>query len=354
MNPTRPTLQDIEQAFNDLPCQGPRVEYVEGRVRAEGNFSHIQGVVATGGHYVLAHADQHRESGRWLVAGRTDKSQSEWKLSGWSEVLAFTDKLHEPFLPHAGGCQRLGDLLIVACETIRGDKHSALAFFDVSSLGQPSELEGLRIPRPDKAMAAGLTTYTRDGSTNYLAAAYEHGKVDFYSSNGLNGRWSKTGQQLTVDEKNHQAFLLLTDAENRVFAIGLNHGNWPRYSNEAILYRVHFDKGRPVKLEEVAKKTFATHEGAALRWGASIEVEQQGTRTGTGTETGTGTRLVLYCTGRRFDEGRCVLNVFDPNTPDERRAKGRGATKFYKHRPEETRPRARRPSTKRTTRTRRR
>jgi hypothetical protein len=186
-------------------------------------------------------------------------------------------------------------------------------------------------------MAAGITMYTREGAQTYLVAAYEHGQVDFYRSSALRGEWSKTLKPLTVREKGHQAFCLFTDSTENVFAIGLNHSvtelDW---SNWALLYRLHLDaNGAPRELERLAKKTFSTHDGAALRWGASIEAAST-------------TKLVLHCTEKRFDKRRCVLNVFDPETPAGLRATGPGAVTFTETstRVRGTRPHARRSSSK--------
>jgi hypothetical protein len=312
MDLTRPKLTDVENAFDRLPEKGPRIDQIAGRVLARGRYSHVQGVVAKEGHYLFTHADEYRESGRLLIASRDNLA-----LSGWTTVLPFTAEVDEPFYPHAGGCQSLGNLLVVACETIGKAKRSVLAFLDVTNPGQPVELERLRIPRGVKAMAAGLTVYTREGAQTYLVAAYEHGKVDLYWSSALTGEWSQTRESLTVREKGHQAFLLFTDRTESVFAIGLNHSvtEWD-WSNWALLYRLHFDAdGAPRELERLARKTFRTHDGAALRWGAAIEAASS-------------TKLVLHCTEKNFDKRRSVLNVFDPDTPAGLRATGSGTITF--------------------------
>lgn len=317
MDLTRPKITNIQSAFDRLPEDGPQVDRIAGRVRAKGAYSHVQGVIGKAGRYIFTHADQHRESGRLLVA-----SQADLALSAWASVLPFSTNLDEPFFAHAGGCQNLGDLLVVACETIGKSQRSMLAFFDISVPEQPVELERLRIIRDDsKAMAAGITTHTHDGSQRYLVATYEHGQVDFYSSIVVGSAWVKMSKSLEVREQRHQAFLLFTDSAENIFAIGLNHGatefDW---SNWAILYRLHFDRaGAPCDLERLARKTFRTHDGAALRWGASVEAVSN-------------EKLVLYCTAKNFAKRCCVLNTFDPETPSELRATGRGTVTFIETR----------------------
>jgi hypothetical protein len=319
MNLTHTKLVDVEAAFLALPRKG-RVEYVRGHVAADGGFSHVQGLAVANGHYLFAHSDENREGGRILIA---DRARQE--LTAWFAIPPFTIPPAKPFFHHAGGCQLLGDVLVVACETGQADPaRSVVAFFDVADAAFPKEIASLRIEnRSSRAMAAGITTITNDGVDTCLVATFEHGHVAFYEFEPSSRPPRRPTLEVDVKEDGHQAFLLLTDRQNRVFAVGLSSGGLLGKA-EAILYRLV--RGATAQdanaLNPIARSTFDTDEGARLRWGATIDVPSED-------------RMVLYCSSRRFDRGDfddsvsgesgCTLNIFDPGLIRRARATNRAA-----------------------------
>jgi hypothetical protein len=76
------------------------------------------------------------------------------------------------------------------------------------------------------------------GQTAWVLAVYDSGTVDFYESPDFTGgalfepRFADK-----MDEKNHQHLLLFTDQANRVFAVGLNRGNFA-FFDKVVVYEV--------------------------------------------------------------------------------------------------------------------
>ena len=318
MTLTRIRLANVEAAFRALSDVG-RVEYVRGHVVADGSYSHVQGLAVAPAHLLFTHSDENRESGRILIADRASQ-----EMTGWFAIPPFTIPPEKPFFHHAGGCQLLGDLLVVACETGQRDTpRSVVAFFDLTDPTFPREVPQFRIEnRTARAMAAGITTIERAGREAFLVAAFEHGCVSFYEFDELGAHPRQPTFELCVDEDAHQAFLLFTDQQNQVFAVGLNSGGLLGKA-KATLYRLERDQtGRAVRLKVVASREFETNQGARLRWGATIVVPSED-------------RMILYCSSRRFDrdpfdnvlsaEHGCTLNIFEPAPPRRRKTPRRTA-----------------------------
>ena len=304
MNLTHTRLANVKASFRGLSEEG-RVEYVKGLVLADGSYSHLQGLAVASGHLLFAHSDENRESARLLIADRASK-----EMTGWYTLPPFTIPPAKPFFHHIGGCQLLGELLVVACETGQRDApRSVVAFVDISDPTGPRELSRLRIANDRaRAMAAGITTVASAGRENLLVAVYEHGQVDFYEFDPLGVPPKEPTFGVPIAEDEHQGFQLFTDQQDDVFAVGLSSG-WGFGKPEATLYRLdRGTAGRKPSLKVVASKVFKTTSGALLRWGATIVVPSED-------------RMVLYCTSKHFDrddfddnqirERGCTLNIFE-------------------------------------------
>ena len=224
--------------------------------------------------HLLTHSDEGKPAGRNFIA---DRRPDQRRLLGTFDLPVVSAT--EPYYFHAGGCQLLGDCLVVPCET--GQNKSVVMFFDVSDHMQIREFDvGLRIPRNDRdAAAAGLTDFVREGHDVWLLAVFDSGTVDFYESLDLTDTvpfFSKFSCK--VPEKHHEALVLLTDASNRVFAVGLNKTFFGE--DTAVLYEVDLANE---KLNPVTEVSYTTRNGASLRWAASLEIVSD-------------TNLRLHCT----------------------------------------------------------
>jgi N-acetylmuramoyl-L-alanine amidase len=297
-----PVLTDIRRAIDAMPKKKGIKTKQAGPVQADGDGNtHIQGLAGYKDFFLLTHSDKSQPAGRILIVDRRPPERR--KVGEFPLPPAASGG---PSLFHAGGCQMIGDVLVVPSES--GDNASMVAFFDVSDPLNIRELhESLRIPRKTRdAAAAGITTITRDGQPVWLCAVYDSGSVDFYESPDLpNGVPFKPvfvtedgeSRPLKVTEKHHQTMLLFTDPDNRIFAAGLNRGFTPSF-NRLVLYVVDL-VGQSMTADP--DRSFSTDAGllgfgTSLRWGATLET--------------VGDRLVLHCTERSFGKS-CDINTFD-------------------------------------------
>lgn len=285
---SNPKVPDVIAAFHAIPKKGKDAKF-SGKVDDDGGGStHIQGLAAYRDFHLITHSDEGKKSGRILVADRRADQQT---LVGQFTLPVVRSS--EPFFFHAGGCQLIGDCLVVPSET--GKNESVVSFFDVRDPVNIRELNpALRIERLERdAAAAGVTHYTRDGQEVWLVAVYDSGTVDFYETADLAGGlpFLKTFAD-KVPEKHHQALPLFTDAGNHVFAIGINQTFYGE--NDAVLYEVDFVNR---VLKPFPERPFSPEKGARLRWGAGVEVVSDG-------------RLVMHCTSKQYRNG-CHINRFD-------------------------------------------
>ena len=303
---TAPPLTDVKAAFDAIPPVGLDTKFV-GKVLRDGNpNTHIQGLAAHGDYLLLTHSDRSRKSGRLLVVRRQNGLQrlaAEYRLP-------IVDQ-DEPFFFHAGGCQLFGQYLVVPVEA--SSPASVVVFLDVSDPLNVREADAAaRIFRDKgafakKAGAVGITTFVHNGTSACLLGVHNRGEVDFYWT-ALNefprGFQFLSTAPVPQEEKEHQALCLLTDAANRVYAIGLNRKAIGE--DKILLYEVDADAG---KLTLVAERQLTTTGGVRfktrphLRWGGGLELVSS--------------MLVLSCTSHRYDDG-CHVNVFDPRLPVSR------------------------------------
>ncbi len=296
-------LVDVPRAFGAIPLVGKDAKFT-GTVQDNGGFStHLQGLAAHGDVHLLTHSDEGKPAGRIFIA---DRRPDQRRLLGTFDLPVVSAT--EPFYFHAGGCQLLGDCLVVPCET--GQNKSVVMFLDVSDHMQIREFDvGLRIPRNDRdAAAAGVTDFVREGHDVWLLAVFDSGTVDFYESLDLTDAVPFFARfSCKVPEKHHEALVLLTDTSNRVFAVGLNKTFFGE--DTAVLYEVDLANE---KLNPVTEVSYTTRNGASLRWAASLEIVSD-------------TNLRLHCTSKHYHNG-CHINTFDATSPLGRRTTQRRAT----------------------------
>ena len=296
-------LADVRQAIAALPKKATKAKF-DGPVASDGDAnSHIQGLASYKDVFLLTHSDRSSQSGRILVVDRRPAQQkliAEFRLPRLAPG--------GPSLYHAGGCQVLGDVLAVPSES--GQNVSVVAFFDVSDPSNIREVNpALRIVRPTRdAAAAGLVRLTRNGQHVWCVAAYDSGTVDFYESADLPGGAPFVPLfRFKVEEKHHQALLLLTDQTNKVFAVGLNRTFFGR--NDLVLYEVDLVAQTMIPAPD---RPFSP-DGGSLRWGAGLEI--------VGAQS-----IHMHCTSRNYGN-RCTINAFVPSAmaPTAFGAKSSGA-----------------------------
>ena len=295
---SNPKLADAGAAFRRIPSTGALLRFA-GNFDLAGITTHIQGATRLPDDYVLSYSNAASDHGIMLVLETSDGNLSH-------TVQLPNDFNHRLF--HAGGIQRVGDVIAVPSET--QDGFSAVVFLNAQSLVDQGKAEQVAAPiqRRSDAMAVGITDISLGGRTRWIAAVFQKGRVDFYGHDDLldpTVDW-RGPIALSVREKNHQSFLLFAEtsgsgagSDDCLYAVGLNHGDW-FYSHRATLYRVAFGNGQPSAIDRVdSREDFDFKSGATLRFGGGMEV--------------LGSDFELDGTNRVFNR-KCVIERFGPGT----------------------------------------
>jgi len=304
MNTTNIKLDDVAKAFAALPAKGSDAAF-SGKVKTNIDLNtHIQGLAPYRAFHLMTHSVAGDPAGRLLVVDRTPGSQklvSEMTLPALSAT--------KPFFFHAGGCQLIGDCLVIPAED--GRSRSVISFFDVSDVRNIVEVSpGSRIRRDfHEAGSVGVTNFSQNGKTFWLLCAYDNGATEFYLSADAEFPGSfRSLFSTTLDETEHQSLCLFTDVSDRVFAIGLHRTFLGQ--DMAILYSVDLAaKTMSVLTTRHFKTTGPDDEiggGPHFRWGGGFEIVSA-------------TELGLFCSARRYDSG-CHVNEFDSATRSLRAA----------------------------------
>ena len=303
MNDTNIKLDDVAKAFAALPQKGRNV-ICKGKVKAGGDLNtHIQGLASYRTFHLITYSDFGEKTGRLLIVDRTPGQEalvSELKLPVMSEA--------RPFYFHPGGCQIIGDCLVVPIEN--GEGESFITFMDVSDPKDIREVNpAARIARTyNDAGSVGVTNLTIAGKDFWLLCAYDNGGTDFYlSEDPFPGKF-KVIFSTTLEQRELQSLSLVTDVANNVFAVGMHRT--PAGRDMAVLYAVDLAKKKVTIVNDRHFRTTGPDDfvggGAHFRWGGGIEIVSA-------------TELRLFCTGRRYDS-RCNINGFDSAQRSLRRA----------------------------------
>jgi hypothetical protein len=294
VNDTNIKLDDVAKAFAALPQKGRNVS-CKGKVKANGDLNtHIQGLVSYRTFHLITHSDFGEKTGRLLVVDRMPGQEgliSEQPLPVMSET--------KPFFFHPGGCQMIGDCLVVPIEN--GEGESFITFMDVSDPKDIHEVNpAARIERHyNDAGSVGVTNLTIAGKDFWLLCAYDNGATDFYlSEDPFPGKF-KVIFSVTLDESELQSLSLVTDVGNNVFALGMHRTSSGQ--DVAVLYAVDLTKKNVTLVRDRHFRTTGPDDfiggGPHFRWGGGIEIVSA-------------TEMSLFCTGRRYDSG-CNINGFD-------------------------------------------
>ena len=295
---SNPKIPNARAAFSRIPPAGSVIQF-SGDFDRSGANTHIQGAIRLPEYYVLSYSNEGSDRGIMLALRASDRQLAQ--------TVPVPNDFGQPLF-HAGGVQRLGDVIAVPSET--QDGFSVVVFLNVQRLADAGVAEQVAKPirrTNSDAMAVGITDMTLDGKTRWMAAVFQKGAIDFYLHDNLldaTAEWQYRGQ-LTVTEHEHQAFLLFAEepgmgeSDDRLYTVGLNHGNI-FYSHRATLYRVTFTDLKPSAIDRVdSREDFDFKSGATLRFGGGMEV--------------VGSDFELYGTNKFFAT-KCVIQRFAPDT----------------------------------------
>ena len=284
-------------AFRRIPSDGALLRFA-GDFDRSGANTHIQGAVQMPDFHVLSYSNEGSDSGLLLALSNADRRLRH--------AVDVPNDAGRP-LYHAGGVQRVGDVIAVPSES--QENFSVVTFVDARRLVTAGE--AVQVARPIRrtnrdAMAVGVTDITLNGETKWLAAVYQKGTIDVYLHPNILDMavdWTHKGA-VKVREQNHQSFLLFAEAQtagsdDQLYAVGLNHGNI-FYSHRATLYRVTLVDATPTLIAPIdSRENFDFKSRATLRFGGGMEV--------------VGSDFELYGTERAFT-GDCVVQRFAQQT----------------------------------------
>ena len=299
-------LDDVPKAFAALPSKGRNV-VSKGKVKASLDLNtHIQGLAPYRTLHLLTHSDFGENTGRLLVVDRTPGAEMLR-----AELTLPVMSPNKPFFFHPGGCQVIGDCLVVPIEN--GEGESIITFMDVSDPKNIREVNPLsRLARPhNDAGSVGITNLTIAGKDFWLLCAYDNGATDFYlSEDPFPGKFNVIFS-LALQESELQSLSLVTDVANNAFAIGLHRTGSGK--DKAILYAVDLTMKKVSIVSTRHLRTTGPDDiigsGPHFRWGGGIEIISA-------------TVLAPFCTGRRYGSG-CNINGFVPPPPAVRAARRR-------------------------------
>lgn len=294
---SNPKLTKAAEAFRRIPSDGDLLKFT-GDFDRSGANTHIQGAVQLPDFHILSYSNERSDRGLMLAMRDADR-----------KLVHTVDVPNDAGRPlyHAGGVQRLGDMIAVPSESQQN--FSVVTFLDAQRL--VGEGAALQIARPIRrtnrdAMAVGVTDITLNGQTKWLAGVYQKGIIDVYLHPNILDitlEWEHKGA-VRVNEQNHQSLLLFAEAQasgsdDHLYAVGLNHGN-VFYSHRATLYRVTLADSTPTDIAPVdSREDFNFRSRATLRFGGGMEV--------------VGSEFELYGTERAFT-GECVVQRFAQDT----------------------------------------
>jgi hypothetical protein len=300
---SNPKISKAADAFRRIPSDGALLRFT-GDFDRSGANTHIQGAVQMPDFHVLSYSNEGSDRGLLLALSDADR-----------RLLHTVDVPNDAGRPlyHAGGVQRLGDVIAVASES--QENFSVVTFVDAQRLVKAGE--AVEIARPIRrtnkdAMAVGVTDITLNGETKWLAGVYQKGTIDVYLHPNILDttiEWEHKGA-VKVTEQNHQSFLLFAEAQadgsdDQLYAVGLNHGNI-FYSHRATLYRMTLADATPTGIAPIdSREDFDFKSQATLRFGGGMEV--------------VGAEFQLYGTERAFT-GDCVVQRFAQQTGRSARA----------------------------------
>ncbi len=262
---TNPKVGNVLALFNAIPRRRRADLEIAGNPGVEVVKSHIQGIARHGDGYLLTYSNVQGDRGRLLVVDSQLKARS---------IALPPFSLDGAVLNHPGGCQAIGDYLVIPFEAVEKNV-SRVSVFDVSVPGQPVELTTpAPVERHDqKAGAAGIASLTIDGVEYWYLAIYDNGRVDIHRSDGRPFPDTEFSFQFrrTIPD-GYESFCLVAEETNRLFAVAFRLDSISR--DKADLYAIHLDTQ---KVELLESRRFLTNGllNVHFRWGGGLDIRSR-------------------------------------------------------------------------------
>ena len=286
-----PRVKNVEKAFNNIGQHGHATTFRGEPAIPDIIASHVQGILTANNCYVLTSNNAHVYEEGYLLT-----------LHKENDRLTNGKNTHVEGYNHPAGCQRLGNLMVVAMEDNEYKKGGVWLY----SLKNEERLadEGPHLERNlfkhDDFGCGGAGVTTVDSKT--IIATIDGNDLRFYTSKKPieDGDFSKLfGTRLESEDEGCSTVSLVTQEDGDVFLIGMLRRNDDE--DRGVLYRVDLEDK---KIRKVADRHFITeHEhtvgpaGVSFRWGTGIQITSDG-------------ELFLLATQREFVANGCTINVF--------------------------------------------
>lgn len=242
--------------------------------------SHVQGVARFGNYIILTHNNKGESKGFLFVLDVTTK-QMLYQFN--------TDREH---VNHPGGIQRLGSLLAVPVETGNdtGAKSSYICFYDLTLMTSANRpvLQPQIIDRSSRGTGAvGMTSYTVNGQTSFLIAAYDNGETDFYTSDEIPGTsfdFAQFAFSSPLSDKGYSSLCLFTaadpDGNRAVYMVGFRTEKLFSTADDYMdLYLVDVQRKFVTQVQDA--RHMICHHGALVgesgvhfRWSAGLDIDE--------------------------------------------------------------------------------
>lgn len=274
---TNPKASNVLDLFNAIPRKRPFDVEIVGNPGLEVVKSHIQGIAKRGEYYLLTHSNVDGDAGRLLVVDEQRRTTT---------VSLPSPSIDGAVLNHPGGCQLIGDYLVIPFEAVEKNV-SRVSVFDVSVPVRPLEVAmPASTERHDrKAGAAGIANVTVDGTEYWYLAIYDNGRVDLFRSDGRSFPDTEFSFQFARNiPDGYESFCLVAEETNRLFGVGFRLDSFSR--DKADLYAIHLDTQR---LELLESRRFLTNGllNVHFRWGGGLDIRSRDA-------------LAILATGRNF------------------------------------------------------
>ena len=270
MNTTNPKISSstsVHQLLLDMRKTDPARFPVVGTIEVpdwRGVNDHFQGIAPLNG--VIA------------ITGQISASADKWWCASFVEngnPATVTDVFGTSYYDHAGGIQRLGDLLPVPLENDRGE--ATVAFYDVSSSSSAPLLYEIGIS--GKASAVAITNY-RDsaGYEQAMLLVYRYDPKSFYvyrarvdELSGGSNAWHYVTETRSIeheDDDQYQCFALVTEAGSggdQVVLLGF------REDEEVVRFNVSTQSHDYGTISAI-QWTYVGWEGSQWRYGVGLQI----------------------------------------------------------------------------------
>jgi hypothetical protein len=305
-NDKNPATTDIPKAFENVKVERTKVPFKNPDFTIRNEGGHLQGV-----QYYTNGTTEYM-----IVTGSSDSSSYYAMIDitdTVQKVVRYNVLLNTP-LDHAGGCQVIGDFLVVGVEDNLDKNSSKILFYNISNPGVSDLAPAITIDRNGefKTKTAGGVGITFFDTQHLLAVAtWDANTIDFYWSNAKPLSDPNCKFELiqtytpTKGEKDewinklwpsYQGINLFTGADGKIYMMGFFRS---KDGNFVDLFEVSFsNETKKFTLKKTVSKQFYVADGNNFRNGGGVRL--------VGPD-----ELNIYSIPRNIGKKKTVIDWFD-------------------------------------------